>query len=128
MANRGEIALRVFRTCERLGIESIPLISDDAMEVLIAKSWPGNVRELDNCLTRAVVLASGGVIRPELLDTVDAVPGKNGTVQTLAELERQHLERVLALTEGNKAKAARMLGITRPRLDRLISKYRIAVS
>jgi DNA-binding NtrC family response regulator len=97
----------VRRVCERLAID---------------------VRELDNCLTRAVVLTSGGVIRPELLDSFEASPRRTAIVSTLAELERQHLERVLSLTEGNKARAARLLGITRPRLDRLISKHRISSS
>jgi DNA-binding NtrC family response regulator len=118
----------VRRVCERLAIDAIPVISPEAMQVLVTKQWPGNVRELDNCLTRAVVLTSGGVIRPELLDSFEASPRRTAIVSTLAELERQHLERVLSLTEGNKARAARLLGITRPRLDRLISKHRISSS
>ena len=118
----------VRRVSERLAIDPTPVISPEAMQVIVTKQWPGNVRELDNCLTRAVVLASGGVIRPELLDTYESSPRQNALVPTLAELERQHLERVLGLTEGNKARAARLLGITRPRLDRLISKHRIGGS
>jgi DNA-binding NtrC family response regulator len=118
----------VRRVCKRLNIDASPVISPEAMHVLVTKQWPGNVRELDNCLTRAVVLASGGVIRPALLDTFEASPRQTAIVPTLAELERQHVERVLSLTEGNKAGAARLLGITRPRLDRLLSKYRIGGS
>ena len=118
----------VRRVCERLAISPIPVISPEVMQVIVTKQWPGNVRELDNCLTRAVVLASGGVIRPELLDTYEPSPRQTAIIPTLAELERQHLERVLSLTDGNKARAARLLGITRPRLDRLISKHRISGS
>ena len=115
----------VRRVCERLGLDSVSVISAEAMQALIAKPWPGNVRELDNCLTRAVVMASGGVIRPELLDIPNDGVGRTEEIRTLGHVEREHIQRVLVATEGNKAKAARLLGITRPRLDRLLWKHGI---
>jgi transcriptional regulator of acetoin/glycerol metabolism len=80
---------------------------------------------LDNCLTRAVVLASGGVIRPELLEMPAERQRTNGALGTLAEIERDHIVRALVATDGNKARAARILGVSRPRLDRLLWKHGI---
>jgi two-component system response regulator AtoC len=94
--------------------------------------WPGNVRELQNTLTRAAVLARGGVITPEHLGLEsrasvaekdeEKVPG-----DTLADAERAQLRLILERTEGNKRQAARILDISRSRLDRLIEKHGIVV-
>ena len=81
------------------------------------------MRELENCLARAVVVASGGVIRPEHLSI--ASPGQpSGTpVLSPVELEKLHVERVLEIAGGHKGRAADLLGVSRPRLNRLIEKY-----
>jgi DNA-binding NtrC family response regulator len=98
------------------------ILSPEALEVLRTRQWPGNVRELENALTRAVILAGGDVIRPEHL--APPLEASNASdLATLAELERQHVVRVLAATHGHKARAAELLGISRPRLDRLLQKY-----
>jgi DNA-binding NtrC family response regulator len=83
------------------------------------------VRELENCLTRAVVVCTGDVIRPEHLAIGPARNGDPQNLPTLADLEREHVERVLAATGGRKARAAAILGVSRPRLNRLIEKYGI---
>ncbi len=101
----------------------VPMLAPEAMDLLMSHAWPGNVRELENYLTRAVVLATGDVIRPEHLELdprEDA--GELGTLETA---ERDHVTRVLTATQGHKSKAAEILGISRPRLDRLIDKYRL---
>jgi DNA-binding NtrC family response regulator len=104
-----------------------PAIGQDAMEALLAHDWPGNVRELENCLTRAVVLATGNVIRvehlalrarPDDVDTSDAFP-------TLERIEADHVVRALAASQGNRTRAAEILGISKPRLYRLIEKHEI---
>ena len=101
-----------------------PLIGPDAMGALLAHRWPGNVRELENCLTRASVLAAGNVIRPEHLGLVDrASAPAAGPLPSLEELEREHIVRVLAFTEGQKNRAASILGVSRPRLNRLLEKH-----
>ncbi len=101
------------------------VISREAMDSLMRHRWPGNVRELENCLTRAVVLATGDVIRPEHL-AIAAVPAESPAhLPTLDETEKAHVVRVLAATGGHKARAAEILGISRPRLNRLIEKYRL---
>ncbi|MBI4419217.1 MAG: sigma-54-dependent Fis family transcriptional regulator [Gemmatimonadetes bacterium] len=99
------------------------VISREAVETLLAHDWPGNVRELENALTRALVLSTGNVVRPELL-TLAARPGPPvAELSTLEEVERRHVARVLEATRGHKARAAHILGVSRPRLNRLIEKY-----
>jgi two-component system NtrC family response regulator len=86
------------------------------------------VRELENCLTRAVALATGGVIRPEHLGiTVTSVPSA-GVFRRMDEIEEEHVRRVLAGVDGNKARAARVLGVSKPRLYRMLDKYGIETS
>jgi DNA-binding NtrC family response regulator len=101
-------------------------LPEETIEVLLQHDWPGNVRELENCIARAVVLASGNVIRPEHLGLGSArafpVAPPDG-LPSLEEVERVHLERALALTGGNRTRAAEVLGISKPRLYRMLQKY-----
>jgi DNA-binding NtrC family response regulator len=115
----------VERASRNAGRAKPPVISAEAMEVLMRRPWPGNVRELDNCLTRAVVLASGEVIRPEHVSatTVAATAANAAELGSLAEMEKRHITQVLAATQGHKARAAEILGVSRPRLNRLLEKY-----
>jgi len=105
---------------------SRPLHLDpDTSEVLMSHEWPGNVRELENTLMRAAVLATGDVIRPEHIEvgaTVDAGPPR---LISLEEMEREHVARVLEATDGHKSRTAEILGVSRPRLDRMIERYRL---
>jgi transcriptional regulator with PAS, ATPase and Fis domain len=89
------------------------------VDLLLHYKWPGNVRELENVLERAAILASGGIILPEHLPFSITHPGetlKTGVSDplsiTLAELERDHIDRVLELCGGSRTKAARALGIS----------------
>lgn len=101
-----------------------PTLTPETVEVLQTHAWPGNVRELENCLTRAVVLSTGGVIRPEDLGLTQGPPQAAGDVfRPLDEIESEHLSRVLAATDGNRSRAAEVLEISRPRLRRLMEKY-----
>ncbi len=113
---------RISRTLNR----QAPVLSEEAITELSNHTWPGNVRELENCLVRAMVLATGNVIRPEHVriqrDGGDASAPEEFLV-TLAELERQHVAKTLSATGGNKSRAAEILGISRPRLDRLLARY-----
>ncbi len=112
----------VRQTCERLH-ESEPALPDSTLEALLEHDWPGNVRELENCLTRAIALSTGGVIRPEHLGLGPDQPA--GVFRSLDEIEGEHVRRVLFGVGGNKAKAARVLGISKPRLYRLLEKHAI---
>ena len=99
------------------------VLSEEALDQLIAHNWPGNVRELENCLMRAVVVASGNVIRPEHLSIASPRAGSASQMSSLEQLEKEHLLKVLAATEGQKGRAAEILGVSRPRLNRLLQKY-----
>ena len=116
----------------RLGIAT-PALSAAAAAQLCRYEWPGNVRELRNVLERALVLGRGGEIRPEHVRP--ASRSDEGRVEaellfdveaTLAEVERAHIERVLAHHEGNRSKAARTLGIHRSTLIKKLSSYEAA--
>ena len=103
--------------------ERVPIVSEEALDAIRRYPWPGNVRELENCLRRALVLATSGVIRPEHLGLAPALRRHPAELKSLAELEREHVSRVLAATGGHKARAAQILGVSRPRLNRLLREY-----
>jgi DNA-binding NtrC family response regulator len=84
---------------------------------LAAHSWPGNVRELENVLANACMMAQGHVIDlqdlPEYLRVPSVAEAEDDDMLTFAEMQERHLERVLARVDGNKARAAQILGISR---------------
>ncbi|NND99478.1 MAG: sigma 54-interacting transcriptional regulator [Pirellulaceae bacterium] len=110
-------------------------LTEAAQKRLLEYSWPGNVRELRNVIERAVVLNTKSMIDADDLSLAPAVAGGKRTASTeddptgqavhatLAELERQHIERVLRHTGGNKSRASTMLGIERSTLDRKLKKF-----
>jgi len=107
-------------------------IDGDALDALIQYRWPGNIRELANVLERAQILAENRrVTLDDLPDAiVDNVPVEHGP-QTgadplnLREMERFHVQDVLKQEKGNKVHAAKVLGISRRALYRLIHKYKL---
>jgi two-component system response regulator AtoC len=114
--------------------KGMPRITAETMRLLESQDWPGNVRELENALTQAAVLARGPVIGVEHVSigppqTDDA---RSSTAadedDTLEAAEATHVRRILERTGGNKRQAARILGISRPRLDRLIEKHGLDIS
>ncbi|MEX2610331.1 MAG: sigma-54 dependent transcriptional regulator [Gemmatimonadota bacterium] len=100
-----------------------PRLGEEALAVLLQHDWPGNVRELQNCLTRALVLATGGVIQPEHLGIVRPAAAADAPFATLEAVEAEHVARALALTEGNRTRAAEILGISKPRLYRMMERF-----
>jgi len=99
------------------------VLAPEAAAALLAYTWPGNVRELENCITRAVVTATGDVIRTEHLALGPPLREARARLTTLDAVEREHVAHVLHVVRGHKARTAEILGISRPRLDRLIKKY-----
>ena len=100
------------------------------MKALTAYAWPGNVRELANVLERAQILAENHVITMEDLpeNIVAASAGSSaaaGDPRHLSEIERRHVQAILQEEKGNKVHAARVLGISRRSLYRLIEKYHL---
>ncbi len=105
-------------------------VSPEAMRALLEYSWPGNVRELANVLERAQILAENHLIMPEDLPEAiasTARPAAEGEVDPrhLDEVERQHVRLILQQEKGNKVHAARVLGISRRSLYRLIEKHHL---
>ena len=100
-----------------------PVLASETFEAIRHHRWPGNVRELENCLRRAVVLATGDVVRAEHLGIGAVAPESPAHLPSLAELEREHVARVMSATGGHKARAAQILGVSRPRLNRLLQQH-----
>ena len=105
-------------------------LTRDAKEALLAYSWPGNVRELRNALERAAILAEGGLITADHLSLNrdrTAAPGDVAPETTdLKALERDMIVRALAESNGNKARAAARLGLSRTQLYVRLRRYQIA--
>ncbi len=101
-----------------------PALSADVIAALRAHQWPGNVRELRNAIERALVLSPPGTLAPEELRPGSApAPATDGTLPFPAELRAivaAAVRAMLSLTGGNKTEAARRLGISRPRLHRIL--------
>lgn len=113
----------------RAGSET-PVLTDSAMEALLAYDWPGNVRELENALERAAVVAGSPEIGPGHLpervleaprpQLVSDRPLPNPAMEVI---ERAYIEWVLQAEGGNKSKAAEVLGIDPSTLYRKLNRY-----
>jgi len=107
-------------------------INQDALDKLIAHDWPGNVRELANVIERAVVLGRGPKItRDELPATVASTHSTASSVgssynENVGAYRRQLILKALAEAQGNRAAAAKALGLQRTYLSRLIKTLRIS--
>lgn len=103
-------------------------LSPCAWRALEAYSWPGNIRELSHMMERAVLLSQGSELTSDKLN----LPGKviatseDLPMMTLEEAELQLINRALAQTQGNKQKAADILGITKSSLYRRLEKHGLA--
>jgi len=106
-------------------------LGDDARELLIAYDYPGNVRELESIIERAVALEDGPAILPkdlpqDLQQLVIQTFRRDGQPLSLEEREKEYVKWVLRQVDGNKTKAAEMLGINRVSLWRKLKRYGLA--
>jgi two-component system NtrC family response regulator len=117
--------LEAFSTNYRKAIKGF---RDDALDAITTYDWPGNVRELENRVKRAVVMCEGNfVVSGDLeLDASrdSAVP--KSLRQIREETEKYHVKKTLEKHDGNISRAARELGVSRPTLHDLISKYHLS--
>jgi len=113
-------------------------LSAEARQRLYTYAWPGNVRELRNCLERAAAISlsdtieasqipflnseSGGVVAPSS-SAQAAASAPHSAAVTLEELEREHILRVLQESDGNRERAAAILGISSRTLYRKLREY-----
>jgi two-component system response regulator HydG len=119
------------KTADRTG-QPVRHLSPPVAERLLVYDWPGNVRELENCIERAVALSRFDEL------TIEDLPERIRTYRpdrfvmtaddveeiiSLDELERRYISRALKLLNGNKARAAQLLGVDRRTLYRRLGKY-----
>jgi len=115
--------------------------SSEALALMQQYSWPGNIRELENAVVRAAAMCDGLIRIQDLPERIRefqkqlkigaegpaiALPEKEEW-PSLAVIEGRHVARVLAHTRGNKQAAARVLGIDRKTLDRMIKRHGIGL-
>ncbi len=126
------------------GIETrMPMLSDDAIQALQAHAWPGNVRELQNAIEHTVVLLEPGQpVRAGDIPLHGAARPKTGSgaeqdfsfdllaqsyhearEKVIAQFERRYIEELVAAAEGNMSKAARIAGVDRTTLYRLMERH-----
>jgi two-component system response regulator HydG len=104
--------------------KSSPRFSDEALQSLLCYNWPGNVRELENVTQRLVVMTDDDLIEvPDLpcLMRFTALR-KTGFTRSLAEVETEYIGNVLESVDGNKTRAAEILGIDRKTLRQKLKK------
>lgn len=137
---RSDITPLVHYFLDRFAPGKTLAVSPAAMSCMLQYDWPGNVRELENCIERAVALGS-----QEMIDVVDLPPAVRKRQATVAAepmviaegeavpnsdleaLERDTIQRVFAQVQGDKARARKMLGISRATLYRKLKRYNIAL-
>lgn len=121
--------------------QTVDRMEPAALAMMEAYDWPGNVRELENALTRAALVARGrtlaadhlrlGVDRP-VMDEERVVPQAvhqrvDPEDLALANVISEHVQFVIRRTAGNKSEAARLLGISRSRLQRYVDRFDLDV-
>ncbi len=117
-----------------LNCKNISGISPQAAGLLARYQWPGNVRELQNVIERAVALCNGDVIMPEELpdyirenedasDIALGLPFEEAKKEWIDIFEKKYLRLMLQKTGGNISRTARMAGVNRKTIHRLIEKH-----
>jgi DNA-binding NtrC family response regulator len=100
--------------------------SKEATEVLKSYSYPGNVRELENIIERSVILEKSAYIKPESLPLnmqlfkIETVAPDR--IKTVDEITRDYAEKIVEYLDGNKTRAAELLGMSRTRLWRILKE------
>ena len=114
---------------------NISRISDEAFNIMTNYKWPGNVRELANVLEQSILnVRQGDAIQPENLPSFifeksySVNENDSSLKNVLLDAERQAVERALAITSGNKRRAAKLLGIQRCVLYQKLKKHRLCES
>jgi two-component system response regulator AtoC len=113
--------------CTKMGCRAS--FSEEAMKLLMHYNYPGNVRELENIVERALNLAKNEILSPDALPAsmAQGKPHRNYTSldHFLREQEKEYIENVLRMTEGNKTRAAEILGISRKNLWEKMSSHKL---
>ncbi|MEO5924822.1 MAG: sigma-54 dependent transcriptional regulator [Bryobacteraceae bacterium] len=110
---------------ERYNLET--RLADSALKVMQEYSWPGNIRQLQHMMERLTILApgpaTGGRIDADAVrQAIDQMDTRDGASDSLADTEAEQIRRVLTATNGNKSRAAKILGIERKTLYRKLER------
>lgn len=104
-------------------------VTREVLQAFEEYAWPGNVRELSNVIERAIILSNNGLITLREIPTLGNADSPNDSRSaaslSLNEVEKKHIQLVLESQGGNKTKASRILGISRPKLYRKMVQYNI---
>jgi DNA-binding NtrC family response regulator len=128
---REEIPKFIVHFLKKINLElhkNVDTIPYDVVEMLKNHNWVGNVRELENTLMNAVLLAKSNVLEKEYFSYLLVTPTQSNPDQmkTLAEVEKEHIEKVLEELNWNKSRTSKVLGITKTTLYNKIALYKIA--
>jgi two-component system NtrC family response regulator len=102
-----------------------PTMDSNFLNVLNRHHWKGNVRELKNVIERVIILEDGGILGTDLLPPEFKQESTDPSALDMASMEKLHISKVLAHTQGNKTEAARLLGIGLTTLYRKMEEYHI---
>jgi DNA-binding NtrC family response regulator len=106
--------------------KSISGFTKESMDILMSYSYPGNIRELENIIERAVILEKETLITPESLPRsirmfqIETFQPEG--IRTIEEVTKEYAEKVLELVNGDKVKAARLLGVSELGMYRLLKE------
>jgi DNA-binding NtrC family response regulator len=107
---------------ERYAREAV--VTKSGLNALDSYTWPGNVRQLQHMMERLVILAPQGRIdEAAVRDAIADAEGRDTPSETLEDAKAEQIKKVLAAANGNKSKAAKILGIERKTLYRLIERF-----
>jgi transcriptional regulator with PAS, ATPase and Fis domain len=106
--------------------KTISGFTKESMDILMAYSYPGNIRELENIIERAVILEKETLITPESLPRsirmFQIETFQPESIKTIDELTREYAEKVLELVNGDRIKAAKLLGVSELSMYRLLKE------
>lgn len=108
--------------------KQVTSFAPEALETLVAAPWPGNVRQLQNVVEQAVALATNGMIPASLVQSAlnDRSGGLTSLDQAKRAFERDYLVRILKITQGNVARAAKLAQRNRTEFYKLLERHQIA--
>jgi len=98
-------------------------LTDSGLKVMEEYSWPGNIRQLQHMMERLTILAPGGRIDDAAVrQSIELMDSRDHASDSLADTEAEQIRRVMAATNGNKSRAAKVLGIERKTLYRKLER------